>query len=117
MPAKKIPAKTGNKSVLEELPIGYFKAIGKIQRMEASKSYGPMIVVNPIGRRGSRRKPVRVRKLVDVRDIAHVEFYGLDSAPAYQLNIPAEIGDKMRLGKTYEIQCTIVEVKGNDKDA
>lgn len=117
MSAKKTPVKTDSKSVIEELAIGHFKDFGRVQRMEASKSYGPPIVINLIGRRGGKRKPVRVRRPVEARDIAHVEFYGLDSAPSYRLNIPAGIGDKMKLGKVYEIQYTIIEVKGNTEDA
>ncbi len=117
MPARKPPTKTGSKSVVEELPIGHFKAVGRVQRMESSKSYGPLIVLNPTGRRGVKRKTARVRvPPVEIRNIAHVEFYGLDSAPSYRLNIPAEIGDKMKLGRVYEIQCTIIEKEGDGED-
>lgn len=104
---KKLPGKV---EYAPEL-VGHFEIIGRVEAMESSKSYKldrPLVVLNPGTERKRRRRPS-----VNVENIACVKMYGLDSAPAITLNVPVEIGDGLKLGRLYKIQCTVLEVKEN----
>mgnify|MGYP000941400956 CR=1 FL=1 len=101
---KKLPGKV---EVIPEV-IGHFEIIGCVDAMQASKSYSPrtLTTLNP-GNKKIRRKASPVK----VENIACVDMRGPVCSPGMRLNFPSDIGDKLKLGRTYKIQCTIVEVK------
>lgn len=109
MPVRKNPTKTGNKSVLEELPVGYFKLEGRIVRAREAFSWE---VRNPANT-PRRQRPMRRTE----KRLASVRFQTENLSPDIFLNIPLEVFNQMQLGKSYEIQCTIIEKKGNNEDA
>lgn len=101
---KKLPGKV---EYTPEL-IGHFEIVGRVGAMQASKSYSPrtLTVLNP-GNNKIRRRAQSVK----VENIACVEMHGPNCSPGMRLNLPSDVGDKLKLGRMYKIQCTILEVK------
>jgi hypothetical protein len=108
MPARKIPAKPISKSAVEDVAVGYFKITGSIYRLEETTIYDPSKTA--AGLRRHTRRPARmpaVKVSIDTQGYSDLS----------EFTLPMEFLDKIKLGKTYELQCTLVEVEGDNEDA
>ena len=113
MPARKPPTKTSSKSVIEELAIGYFKIEGELsltKRVMEGRRYSKPRAA----RVTSNGKKVSRLRAVERHTAARVSIHEPFSFWSNKFNIPIELAEKMKIGGTYEIQCTIIERKGEE---
>ena len=109
---KKLPGKV---EVIPEV-IGHFEIIGDLTLTKRVRE-GVPCERHPNVRIGQRSiaklKPKRATYARDRIEVARLHLHPALSFWNTKFNVPTELADKMRLGKRYKIQCTIVEVKDN----
>lgn len=102
---KKLPGKC---EVIPEV-IGHFEIIGDLSLAKEVRDgrlpSRPKPPRNPSVK--TRRRILALERIKTSRLHLHADFSFWKS----KFNVPTELADKMRLGRRYKIQCTIVEVK------
>lgn len=110
MPARK---KTAGKprATVEYIHPGHFKVEGVLKKVEEIKIADESTTRRvPVGRNGRKRTVTRVT----MKSAARISIRTLGRWKPLKFVIPIEVANRMDVGKVYEIQCTVIEKKGNN---
>lgn len=94
--------------------IGHFEVIGDLTLTKRVREGVPCERdpnVRIKQRSTAKLRPKRATYVRDRIEVARLHLHPSFSFWNTKFNVPPEIADKMRLGKRYKIQCTILEVK------